>query len=189
MLGLQRLRVRNQLLRCTNFAVARLRIRVAEKKIACERHGVAELAAEKIADRNPELLADDVEAGELDRRMELRPVVVQAGGRIADCEAHRLELEYIVSAQVGQQAGDRLLDAFAAAAEFPQSQIAIGSLDFDDGPHKAAPVRAVAVQQRGFERDGDGGRAERGDRGLGHGVTQVEYVPVYQSPNRIGITT
>ena len=73
-----------------------------------------------------------------------------------------------MAAQVGQQARDRLLDGFAAAAQLAQADIAVRRLDFDDGAHEAAPVRAIAVQKRRLEGNRDGRRAERGDGGLGH---------------------
>ncbi len=111
--------------------------------------------------RHAELLSDDVEARELDRRVELRPVVVQARRRVADREAQRLEAEHIVSAQVTGERGERARRVFAAAAHLAQPDVTIGGLDLDDRPHEPAPVRAVAVAYRSFEGNGDRRGANR----------------------------
>ena len=52
---------------------------------------------------------------------------------------------------------------FPAAAHFAEADEAVIGFDFDDGADEAAPVAAVGVAQRGFERDGDGGGADVGD--------------------------
>ena len=95
---------------------------------------------------NAELLADDVEAGELDRGVELRAVVVQARRRIADLEAQRLEREHVVAVEIGHEPGERAGRVLAAAAHLAQSDVAVGGLDLDDRAHEAPPMRAVAVQ-------------------------------------------
>jgi hypothetical protein len=160
--------VGDELLRGAHFAAAGRRIGVAEEEVARERHGVAQLAAEERVHRHAELLPHDVEAGELDRRVELRPVVVEARGRVADREAHRLQAEHVVPAQVIGQRGERARGVLAAAAHLAQPHVAVGGLDLDHGAHEAAPVRAVAVQQGRFERHGDRRGADGGDRGGGH---------------------
>ena len=82
---LERARVGDELLGRAHLALAGFGIGVAEEEIARELDGVAQLAAEQRMDGHAELLADDVEAGELDRRVQLRAVVVQARGR--DCRS------------------------------------------------------------------------------------------------------
>ena len=52
---------------------------------------------------------------------------------------------------------------FAAAAHFAEADEAVVGFDFDDGADEAAPVAAVGVAQRRFQRDGDGGGADVGD--------------------------
>jgi len=89
MRGLQRGRVGDELLRRADLAATGDGIGVAEEQIAREVDHRAQLAAEQRMHGNAELLPDDVEAGELDRGVELRPVVVQARRRIADLEAQR----------------------------------------------------------------------------------------------------
>ena len=141
---------------------------VAEEEVARELDRVAQLAAEQRVHGHAELLADDVEARELDRRVQLRAVVVEARGRVADREAHRLEAEDVVAAQIAGERGERARGVLAAAAHLAQADVAVGGLDLDDRAHEAAPVRAVAVQDRRLERHGDRRGADRGDRGGGH---------------------
>ena len=86
-----------------------------------------------------ELLSDDVEAGELDRRVELRPVVVEARRGVADREAHRLEAEHVVAAQVTGERGERARRVFAAAAHLAQADVTIGGLDLDDRSARTGP--------------------------------------------------
>ena len=99
-----------------------------------------------------ELLAHDVEARELDCRVQLRTVVVQARRRVADCEAQRLQAEYVVAAQVVEKCRELASRILAATAHLAKADIPVGSLDFDDRAHEAPPMRAVAVQQRRLER-------------------------------------
>ena len=104
---------------------------------------------------NAELLADDVEAGELDRGVQLGAVVVEARGRVADLEAHRLERERVVAGRYGLERREGARRVLAAAAHLAEPDEAVVGLDLDDGANEAAPVRAVAVAQRRLERDGD----------------------------------
>ena len=165
---LQRGRFGDQLLGRAHFSLAGHGVRVPEEEVACELDGIAELPAEERVHGNAELLAHDVEARELDRRVELRAVVVEARGRIADLEPQCLECEHVVPGEIAQEAGEGARGVLPAAAHFPQADVAVRGLDLDDRAHEAAPVGAVAVQQRRFERNGDGRGANRGDRG-GHG--------------------
>ena len=160
--------MRDELLGRAHLAALRLRVVVAEEQVARELDRVAQLAAEQRVHRHAELLADDVEARELDRRVQLRAVVVEARGRVADREAQRLEPEDVVAAQVVGERGERARRVLAAAAHLAQADVAVGGLDLDDRAHEAAPVRAVAVQDRRLERHRDRGGADRGDRGGGH---------------------
>src|SRR5438309_5249498 len=98
MRGLERLRVCNKLLGRAHFAAAGFAMPITEKQIAREIDDIAKLAAEKRMHGNAELLPDDVEAREFDRRMQLRAVVIEARGGIADREAHRLQTKHVVPA-------------------------------------------------------------------------------------------
>ena len=115
---LERRRVGDELLRRAHFALAGDGIGVAEEEIARELDGVAQLAAEQRVHGHAELLAHDVEARELDRRVELRAVVVEARRRIADLEAHRFEREHVVAAR-----GSRARPANARVASSPPPPI------------------------------------------------------------------
>ena len=170
-------RVRDELLRRADLALAGHGIGVAEEEIARELHGVAELAAQKRVHGHAELLAHDVEAGELDRRVELRAIVVKARRRIADLEPQRFEGEHIVPVEVAQEARERARRVLAATTHLAQPDVTVGGLDLDDRAHEAAPMRAVAVQKRRLERNGDGSGANRGDRG-GHGEESEVSDPV-----------
>ena len=126
-LRLERRRVRDELLRRAHLALARDRIGVAEEQVARELDGVAQLAAEQRVHGHAELLAHDVEARELDRRVQLRAVVVEARRRVADLEAQRLEREHVVAREVGQEPGERARRVLAAAAHLAQADVAVGS--------------------------------------------------------------
>src|SRR6266542_3573057 len=172
--GLQRTRVRDELLGDAHFAFTGLRVRVTEEQIRRELNGVANLAAEKRMHGHAELLSHDVEARELERRVQLRAIVVEARRRIADRVAHRLEPEHVVATQVAFERGECARRVLAAAAHLAQADIAVRRFDFDDRAHESTPVRAVAVQQRCLERNGNGRGADRGDRRGGHGERRAE---------------
>ena len=140
-----------------------VRPRVAEEQVGGELDLVAQPAAEQVVHRHAEPLADQVQARELDRRVQLDAVVVQRRGRVADLLPQRLELERVVAAQARAERLEGGLGAVAAAAHLAQADQPVGGLDLDQRAHEAAPVRAVGVQQRRLERDGDGGRADVGD--------------------------
>ena len=160
--------VRDELFGRADLAAAGLRIRVAEEQVARERDAIVEPAAQEVADRHAELAADDVEAGELERRVELRAVVVEARGRIADLEPHRLEREHVVPGEVAFERSERARGVLAAAAHLAQTHVAVGGLDFDDGADEPAPVCAVAVPQRRLEGHRDRRGADASDRRGGH---------------------
>ena len=168
MLGLQRLCMRNELLERSHFALASLAIGMAKEQIARKRNRVAHAATQQITDRNAEFLSDDVQARELDRCVQLRPIVVEAGGRIADREAHRFQPEHIVPAKIGKETRECLRDRFTSAAHFAETDVAVGRLDLDDRANESSPMRAVAVEQRRLERNSDRRRANGADCGGGH---------------------
>ena len=56
-----------------------LRVGVAEEEVAGERHLFAERPAEQVAGADAEFLPDHVDAGKFHRRVELGPVVIEAG--------------------------------------------------------------------------------------------------------------
>src|SRR5207248_2189191 len=134
---------------------------------AGERDLVAEPAAEEVVDGDVQPLPDEVEACELDRRVELRAIVVEARGRIAELEAKRLELKRVVPEEVRLQARERELGRLAAAAHLTEPDEPVLGLELHDRADEAAPVRAVRMPQRRLERDGHGGRADVGDLHLG----------------------
>ena len=100
-----------------HLALASLGIRVAEEEVARERHLFAEFAPEQLVDGYAEPLAEQVETRELDRRVHLHAVVVEAGGRVADLEPERGQVCRVVADQVALQPFDQETGALAAAAE------------------------------------------------------------------------
>jgi hypothetical protein len=154
-LGLQRPCVRDELLRGPDLGHPRLRW-VAEEQVRGERDGVTQLPAQQVMNRNAQVLPDQVQAGEFDGSVQLGPVTVQRGRRIGDLEAECLELERIVTGEVGREGAEGHLGALPATAHLPQPDQAGVGLHLHDRPDEPAPVRAVGVQQRGLERDGNG---------------------------------
>ena len=130
---------------------------IAEEAVGGERHAVAQAAAQNLADRHAPGLPQNVEAGEFQRRQHLRAVVVERRRGVGDQEAHLLEPRRVVAHQVRLHGAEHGLGRFAAAAHFAQADQAVVGLDFDDGADEAAPVAAIGVAQRRFQRDGDGG--------------------------------
>ena len=104
-----------------------------------------------------------IEARELQRRQNLRAVVIERRRGIGDEEPHFLQTRRIVADEVGFHGAKSGFGGFAAAAHFAQADEAVIRFYFDDGAYKAAPVAAIGVAQRGFERDGNGRRANVGD--------------------------
>ena len=84
-----------------------VRVAIAVEQVARERHLLAERAAEQVAGADAELLAGDVHAGELDRGVELRAVVVERGHRVHDLPAELLELQRIVADEIRLEPRDR----------------------------------------------------------------------------------
>src|SRR5439155_9834087 len=143
-----------------HLALARLRVRVAEEEVARERYLLAEFAPEQLVDGYTEPLAEQVEAGELDRRVHLHAVVVEAGGRVADLEPERGQVCRVVADQVALQPLDQETGALAAAPELAQPDQTVVGLDLDDRAHEPAPVRAVRVPERRFQWDRHRRRAQ-----------------------------
>src|ERR1700736_4825775 len=95
--------------------------------------------------------------------MELQAVVVERGDRIHDLPAQLLELERIVADEVLLQALDRHLGRLATAAHLAEAGPPRVGIELDDGADEAAPMGAVRMAERRFERDRDRGGAEIGD--------------------------
>src|SRR3954462_10696457 len=115
-LCLQLARVLDKLIGSAYFTLPGDGIRIAIEEIAGEPHVVAQLTSEQVIHRLIQLLADQIETSEFERRKKLRPVVVQTCGGIRDLETERFELKRIVPLEVGQQPPECGFGAFAAAA-------------------------------------------------------------------------
>ena len=148
------------------------RIGVAEEAVGGKRDAVAQAAAEDLADRNAPGLSQNVETGEFQRGQNLRPIVVERRGGIGDQEAHLLDAGRVVAHQVRLHRAENRFGRFAAAAHFAQTDQAVVRLHFDDGADEAAPVAAVGMAQRGFQRHRHRGGANIPDfHILFHGTT------------------
>jgi hypothetical protein len=101
------LRVLDELIRSSDFALAGFGIGVSEKEIAGEWHFVAKFAAKEIEDRYAEFLTHEVETGEFECGVELSAVVVERGGWVADLEPKCFELERIVADEIGLEPFER----------------------------------------------------------------------------------
>src|SRR5580693_5832475 len=86
-----------------NLALGRLEIGVTIEEITRKPNLITYPATEQLVDRHAEFFSNDVQAGELQSRVLLRAVVIERGRRIADRIAHPVEVERIVSNQVGFQ--------------------------------------------------------------------------------------
>ena len=87
-------------------------------------------SAEDVAHRNAPRLADEIEARELERRDDLRAVVVERGGRIGEQETHVLDTSRIATDErrfQRQHRRDRRLAAATHFAEADQAGIAFDS--------------------------------------------------------------
>src|SRR5690606_19473280 len=89
-----------------------LAVGIAEEQVAGKRHPVSQLAAQKGVKGQAQLLAHEVETGKLDGGMQLRAVIVQGGGGVANLESQRLQLKGIVPDEVRLQSQDSLLRTF-----------------------------------------------------------------------------
>jgi hypothetical protein len=134
-----------------------VRILIAIEQIAGEGNFLAERAAQQIAGADAKLLADEVDASELDCGVELRAIVVKGGCGIADFPVELLELERIVAEQMGLQAANRGFRALAAAAHLSEANKTVVRFDFDNSADKAAPVRSVRMAKGRFQGDRYGG--------------------------------
>jgi hypothetical protein len=153
----------DELVRSSNLSLSGIGIGVAKEEIAGERNLVSELSSQQVAHRNTKFLADDVKARKLERRVQLRPVVVERGGRIADLEPKRLELKRVVSNEIRLESIEGKFGAFAAAAHFSETDIPVVCFNFNDRADEPAPMGAGRVLERGFERYGDGRRPDIDD--------------------------
>ena len=75
-------------------------------------------------------------------------------------EAHLLEARRVVPDEVRLHRAEDRLGRFAAAAHLAEADEPVVGLHLDDRADEAAPVAAVGVAQRRFERHGDRGRRE-----------------------------
>ena len=132
----------DQLIDGADLAAAGPRIGIAEETIRGERHAIAQRAAEDLVHRHAPRLAENIEAGELERGEHLRAVVVERRGRVGDAEAHLLEVRRVVADEVGLHGAEDGLGGFAAAAHLAQSDEPVVGFDLDDRAHEAAPVAA-----------------------------------------------
>ena len=146
-------RLANHLVNGADLTRARARIRVAKENIGGETDAVAQAAAEDFRDRHAPVLAQDVETGEFEGGQHLRPVVVQRCRGIGDAKPHFLQARRIVSDEASLQRAEHGFGGFASAAHFAQADQPVIRLHFHDGPHEAAPVAAIGVAQRRFQRN------------------------------------
>jgi len=98
------------------------------------------LAAQQVVDGDVEDLADGVEAGELERGMDLRAVVVERSGGIEDLEPQRGRVEDVVSEKLRPKRLDGQLGALTPATHLAEPDDAALRFNLDDRPDEAAPV-------------------------------------------------
>jgi hypothetical protein len=140
---------------------------IAEKQVRRERHAVAHAPAEDLRDRHAPRLAQQVQARELDRRGDLRAVVVERRRRVGEQEAQFLEPRRVAADEVRLQrmnGRDRRLPAAAHLAEADEPGI---GFDLDDRADETSPMAAVGVAQGRLERHRDGRSADGGDLHIG----------------------
>src|ERR1700736_5463114 len=87
--------------------------------------------------------------------MQLGAIIIERGRRIADREAHPVEIERIVANQVGFEPLKRQGSAFSSSAHLAQSGDTLVGFDFHHRSNKAAPMGPVAVAQRRLKRNRD----------------------------------
>src|SRR5215210_4867308 len=147
----------HQLVGGSDLRLPSLGIRVPEKEVAREGHPVAELAAEQCVNRDPELLAHQIQAPKLNGSMKLGAVVVEAGRRVHDLEPERLELEWVVADEVGLETIESTLRALPSSSHLAQPDEAIVGLHLDYGAHEASPVGPAGMLERRFQWNRYGG--------------------------------
>ena len=161
---------------------------VLVEQVGRERHGAAGAAAEQVADRAPEGAADQVEAGQLDRREQavagvervlagdavgLRSIAVRGRARIDHRQQRRHQREGVLADQAIAQLGELGGDDVAAVRLAEPDEPAVAD-QLEDRAERVGLVQAVGAAQR---RIGDGDRvdAQIGDRqarvGPGRGRT------------------
>ncbi len=153
----------DKLIEGAHLALAALRVGIAEEAVARERYAVAQAAAQNIANGHVPGLAQNIEAGEFQRRQDLRAVVIQGGGRVGDEESHLFQTRGVVAHQIRLHGAEHGFGRFAAAAHLAQADQAVIGFHFDNGADKAAPVAAIGMAQRGFQRNRDRGGADVAD--------------------------
>src|SRR6202023_3893071 len=87
--------------------------------------------------------------------MQLGAIIIERGRRIADREAHPVEIERIVANQVSFEPLKRQGSAFSSSAHLAQSGDTLVGFDFHHRSNKAAPMGPVAVAQRRLKRNRD----------------------------------
>src|SRR5690606_4821244 len=129
---------------------------IAEKEIRGERNTVAQPPAEDVVDGGVPALTQQVQAGELERRQDLRAVVVERSRRVGDEEAHLLAGGRVAADEIRLQPFEGGDGALASPTHLPQPNATVVCLYFDDGAHKPPPVAAVRVAKRRVQGNGDG---------------------------------
>jgi len=161
-LGLEGARFGDQLVHRAHFTRV-VSVWISKEQIRREGNPVAQSAAEDRVDGDPPLLPEDVQARELERGEDLRPVVVERGGGIRDDEPHLLEERWIVPDEVGLEAVERRDGTLAAAAHLAEADDPFVGLDFHDRADEASPVRTVGMPQRCGQRHRHRRGADVGD--------------------------
>ena len=113
--------------------------------------------------RHIPLLPENIQARKLQRRQNLRPIVVKRRRRVGDLEPHLLKPRRIMPDEIRLHRPKSSLGRFPAAAHLAEPGDAFIGLHFDDGADESPPMTPIAMPQRGFERNGDGGRFDVGD--------------------------
>ncbi len=136
---------------------------IAIEQVRRERDAVANASAEDVAHRYTPRLAQKIQAGELERRDDLRAVVVERGRRVGEQEAHLLEARRVAPEQIRLHRVHGRDRRFSAPAELAEPDEPGIGLDLDDGANESAPVAAVGMAKRRFEGHGDSRGADVGD--------------------------
>jgi hypothetical protein len=72
---------------------------------------------------------------------------------LAIAKPHLLQARRIVAHQAGFQRAEHGLGGFTPAAHFTQADQPVIGLHFHDGAHEAAPMAAIGMAQRRFQRN------------------------------------
>lgn len=150
----------DQLFDRADFAGAGLRIGIAKKTVRCKPHPVAQAPTEDFGDGHAPRLTQNVQAGKLESREDLRPVVVERRGRIRDEEAHFFDSRRIPSDKIGLHDAENGFSRFAATTHLAQSDQPVIGFHFDNRTDKAAPMAAVRMTKRRLEWNRHGCRPD-----------------------------